>query len=83
MEVGGRSLQLLSASGLPRGARITVDLVDLPRASLGQKIGARIADAPLELVAPVGLAALMAAVIALALWRGRRATAGPAERRSL
>ena len=83
VEVGGRSLQLLSASSLPRGARVTVGLVDLPRASLGQKIGARIADVPLELFAPAGLAVFMLAVIVLALRRGRRVPAGPPERRSI
>ncbi len=80
VEVGGRDLQLLSGSDLPRGARITVDLVDLPRASLAEKVGARITGIPLEMAAPVGLAALMVAVIALALWRGRRAPEGPPER---
>ena len=83
VEVGGRSLQLLSGSDLPRGARITVGLVDLPRASLGQKLAARIADFPLELFAPAGLAVLMLAVIVLALRRGRRVSAGPPERRSI
>ena len=72
VEVGGRSLQLMTGADLPRGARITVALVELPQASLGQKLGARLAAAPLELAAPVGLAALMLGVIALALWKGRR-----------
>lgn len=80
VEVGGRDLQLLSGSDLPRGARISVDLVGLPRASLAEKVGARMANAPLELIAPAGLAALMAAVIVLALWRGRRAPEGSPER---
>ena len=82
VEVGGRSLQLLTASDLPRGARVTVDLLDLPRSSLGRKLAARIADAPLEMAAPVGLVALMLAVIALALWRGRRAPAEQPESRA-
>ena len=76
VEVGGRDLQLLSGSDLPRGARISVDLVGLPQASMAEKVGARILDAPLELAAPAGLAALMVVVIAVALWRGKRAPEG-------
>ena len=68
VDIGSRSYQLLTASDVPRGSRISFDLLDLPRASLGDRLGRRAGQVPMEYIAPAGLLLLMTALIGLALW---------------
>ena len=67
--IGERSYQLLSGSDLPRGSRISFDLLGLPRESFGERLGRRVDAVPLEYAAPVGLALLMVTLVGVALWR--------------
>jgi hypothetical protein len=72
--IGEHSYQLLSASDLPRGFSISFDLLGLPRASFGDRLGQRLDAVPLGYAAPVVLVLLMVTLVGLALWR--RSAAG-------
>ena len=69
VDIGGLAYNLLTATDLPRGAVVSVSLDALPRSSLGQRLGRRLAQVRFEYAAPVGLAALMVSALAVALWK--------------
>ena len=74
--VGGRTYQLLTASDIQRGSRISFELQGLPQASLGERLGARVRAVRLEYVAPLALGLLMLSLVGLTLLR--RAASGRA-----
>ena len=67
--IGERSYQLLEATGLAPGERITLELEGLPHPSLGERVSQSIEGARFEYAAPVALGLLMAGLIGYALWR--------------
>ena len=73
VKIGERTYQLLSGSEFPSGSRISFDLLDLPEASVGERLGRRIEGLRFEYAAPVGLGLMMAVLIVYALWRRRAA----------
>ena len=78
VDIGGRPYRLLQASGLDRGARVSLELTELAEAALSDRVGGRIAGTRFEYVAPVGLAVFMTIVIAYAIgWRRGRQTPAP------
>jgi hypothetical protein len=81
--IGDRSYQLVRASDLARGSRISVELSGLPKSFVGARLGRRLGNVPVEYAAPAGLALLMVSLLGLALWkrrvyRGAGAPTGPA-----
>ena len=77
VDIGGRAYRLLQASGLDRGARVSVELTELTVATLSDRVGGRIGETRFEYVAPIALAVFMAIVIAYAIGsrRGRQTPA--------
>ena len=67
--IGERGYHLLSATDLPRGARISVSLMGLPQPSLGDRLSQRTVDVPFEYAAVVALGVLMVVLLGMALWR--------------
>ena len=68
-DIGGRSYQLIQASDLPRGARISLELHGLPQPSLTESLDRRLEGIHFEYAAPVGLGLLMVLLIAYAFKR--------------
>ena len=71
VDIGGRPYRLLQASGLDRGARVSLELTELTVATLSDRVGGRIRETRFEYVAPIALAVFMAIVIAYAIGRRR------------
>jgi hypothetical protein len=67
--IGTRVYQLIHASDLPRGARISLVLRGLPEPSLVDRLRPGIRDIRFEYVAPVGLGLIMVSITGFALWR--------------
>ena len=76
--IGGQTYQLLEASDLPRGTRISLRLDGLPRPSLAQRFDRRFDDIRFEYVGPVGLGLFMVALIGLVFWRRAKESRGGA-----
>lgn len=72
VDVGGRIYQQLSASNVPRGARPSVILTDLPRASALERLGDALAQVRPQYFAPAGLLVMMGVLVAIGLWTRRR-----------
>jgi hypothetical protein len=67
VDIGGRRYGLLQATGLPRGASVSLELTGLTVSTLADRIGDRIGGTRFEYVAPIGLGVFMAMLIAYAL----------------
>jgi hypothetical protein len=76
--IGGQTYQLLEASDLPRGTRISLRLDGFPRPSLAQRFDRRFDDIRFEYVGPVGLGLFMVALIGLVFWRRAKESRGGA-----
>ena len=76
--IGERPYQLLEASGLERGASISVALGRLPQPSMADSWRRRLDRVHFEYAAPIGLGIFMVGLIAFALTRrsGRRGATG-------
>ncbi len=71
--IGERQYSIIEARGLTRGAAISVELGDLPTASVAQRVGGRFSGARFEFIAPAALATLMAGLLVYgAVWRRDR-----------
>jgi hypothetical protein len=71
--IGDGAYQLLSGSEFARGSSISFDLLDLPEATVGERLGRRTEALRFEYAAPAGLGLMMAVLIVYALWRRRAA----------
>ena len=69
--IGEREYRVYEGGGLARGAQLSVRLEGLPQASLGERLGARLGDLPLEYAGPAGLGVMTVLVVATVLWRRR------------
>lgn len=67
VDIGGRRYSLLQATGLPRGASVSLELTGLTVSTLADRLGDRVGGTRFEYVAPVGLGVFMAMLIAYAL----------------
>ena len=67
--IGERPYHLLTATDLPRGARISVRLTGLSQPSLGDRLVQRTKNVPYEYAAMLALGVLMVALLGVALWR--------------
>ena len=67
VDIGGRRYDLLQATGLPRGASVSLELTGLTVSTLADRLGDRMGSTRFEYVAPVGLGVFMALLIAYAL----------------
>ena len=74
VEIGGRAYRLLSATEVPRGARVSVELTELPLASLNERVSRGFDAVQWELAAPAALGGFLILLLAVVLWR--RATGG-------
>ena len=72
-QVGDSRYLLFQSADVGRGERIAFELRDLPRAGLADRMSNSIAGVRMELAAPAALAVLMAALVAFAVYRRRRA----------
>ena len=69
VDIGGRAYRLLSATEVPRGARVTIDLTRLPLASLNERVSKGFGAVRWELAAPVALGGFLTLLLAALLWR--------------
>ena len=76
VDIGGRSYQLLTASDLPPDSDISLELSDLPEATLGDRVDRRLGDVPWEYGAPLALGLMMVSLVAVTLWRRSSRSAG-------
>ena len=67
--IGERPYQLLTATDLPRGARISVHLRGLTQPSFADNLSRRASELPLEYAGVAGLGLVMVALVGVALWR--------------
>lgn len=77
-DVGGKPYRLIEGSNLARGARVTVNVSDLPEPSIGERLRRSLEDVRFEFVAPAALVLLMGFVVAFALVRRDRSGRGRA-----
>ena len=71
--MGGRDYQLIEATNIENGARISVVLGGLPKQTTRQRLTGSFDGLKLEYAGPIGLAVLLGILVALALVRrGRR-----------
>ena len=80
VSIGERPYRLIEAADIQRGARISLRLTDLPRATLSDRATATLAAIPYHYAPAVALSAFLAALIIFALIRSRRPSNAPAER---
>ena len=76
VDIGGVSYQLMATADVPRGFRLSLDLLDLPQPSFAERVERRIRQVRPEYLAPAGLGLLLASLIGFALWRRRMARRG-------
>lgn len=69
VDIGGRSYRLLSAAEVPRGAQVSIDLTELPLASLNERLSRGFGAVRWELAAPVALGGFLIVLLAAVLWR--------------
>ena len=69
ISIGERPYRIIQVSDLSRGTQVTVDILELPKASLLDKIGRSVESIRLEYAAPVGLTALMVIIVGVTLLR--------------
>ena len=69
VQIGSRSYQLLTGADRQRRETISVEVRRLPVASFADRLQTRLREVPLEYAALAGLAALMASLLGLGLWR--------------
>ncbi len=67
VDIGDRRYGLLQATGLPRGAGVSLELTGLSVPTLADRLGDRIGGTRFEYVAPVALGVFMAMLITYAL----------------
>ena len=85
VDIGGRAYRLLSATEVPRGSRVTIDLTRLPLASLNERVSKGFGAVRWEFAAPVALGGFLVLLLAALLWRratghaeGHAGSGGPA-----
>ena len=68
--IGGSTYQLMTATDIPRGHRISLELRGLSQPSFGERARHALSGFRLEYAAPAGLVILMAVLIGFGIWRG-------------
>lgn len=69
VNIGGVSYQLMSASDVSKGFRLSLELFDLPQLSFVAHVLQRIRQVRPEYLAPAGLGLLLLSLIGFVLWR--------------
>ena len=70
--IGEREYQLIEATSITKGTKVSLDLRNLPESSLVHQMSKTATNVPLEYTAALGLGVLMILIIAFALWRHYR-----------
>ncbi len=78
VSIGERPYRLIEAADIRRGARISLRLTDLPRATLSDRATATLTAIPYQYTAPAILTLFLTALIIFALVRPRRPSNAPA-----
>ena len=78
VSIGERPYRLIEAADIQRGARISLRLTDLPRATLSDRATAALTAIPYQYTAPALLTLFLTALIIFALVRPRRPSNAPA-----
>ena len=78
VSIGERPYRLIEAADIRRGARISLRLTDLPRATLSDRARSTLTAIPYQYTAPALLSVFLAGLLVFALIRPRRPSNAPA-----